>query len=249
MRTVKEREILKADSKKGLNDFMSRVTSEDNVSFDELCTLQNIAQRIKHYWIFKAETEAHSSFAIQDSRNENSNSLELALKDSSIDTGKTKHSVPLDTWPYQARNMLMFNPDGIDVALQDKMADAKKSTMQIVHNNTRFAPGFLEEQQKQAKLTDHIAQTKAMKRGNIGPDGKEIVPDNENDPNAKYSFLATPSPMPGHGKRNALFQYLHKQCLCYSMNYLFSNLIRKYCCDANIVAMKCVHFESVHFDQ
>ena len=208
MRTVKEREILKADSKKGLNDFMSRVTSEDNVSFEELCTLQNIAQRIKHYWIFKAETEAHSSLAIQDSRNENSNSLELALKDSSIDTGKTKHSVPLDTWPYQARNMLMFNPDGIDVALQDKMADAKKSTMQIVHNNTRFAPGFLEEQQKQAKLTDHIAQTKAMKRGNIGPDGKEIVPDNENDPNAKYSFLATPSPMPGHGKRNVLVQYL-----------------------------------------
>ena len=30
------------------------------------------------------------------------------------------------------------------------------------------------------------------------------------------------------------------------MNYLFfSKLSSKYCCDANIVAMKCVHFESV----
>ena len=42
---------------------------------------------------------------------------------------------------------------------------------------------------------------------------------------------------------------LHEQCLCYSMNYFFSNLSRKYCCDANIVAIKRVHFESNHFDQ
>ena len=27
------------------------------------------------------------------------------------------------------------------------------------------------------------------------------------------------------------------------MNYLFSNLSRKYCCDAIIVAIKCVHLE------
>ena len=43
--------------------------------------------------------------------------------------------------------------------------------------------------------------------------------------------------------------YFHKQSLCYSMKYLFSNLSRKYCCDANIVAIKCVPFESVDFDQ
>ena len=44
--------------------------------------------------------------------------------------------------------------------------------------------------------------------------------------------------------------YLHKQRLCYSMNSLFfSNLSRKFCCDANVVATKSVHFESVHFDQ
>ena len=40
---------------------------------------------------------------------------------------------------------------------------------------------------------------------------------------------------------------LHKQSLCYSTNSLFSNLICKFCCDANIVATKCVHFESVYF--
>ena len=35
--------------------------------------------------------------------------------------------------------------------------------------------------------------------------------------------------------------------LQYELSF-FYNLSRKYCCDANIVAMKCVHFES-HFDQ
>ena len=42
--------------------------------------------------------------------------------------------------------------------------------------------------------------------------------------------------------------YLHKQSLCHSINSLFSNPSRKYCCDANIFATKCVHFESFHFD-
>ena len=42
--------------------------------------------------------------------------------------------------------------------------------------------------------------------------------------------------------------FLRKQSLCYSMNSLFSNLSRKYYCDANIVATKGVNFESVHFD-
>ena len=192
---------LKPETKSSLDTFMSQVTSEDNVSFEELCTLQNIAQRIKHYWIFKAETEAHASLAIQNERNHSSNSQMLALKDSSVDTGKTKQSVPLDTWPYQARNMLMFNPDGIDLALQENVSDSSTNNkeMQIVHSNTRFEPGFLEEQQKLAKLSEHVAQTKLMKKGNIGADGKEIVAENNSDGLGKYSFLATPSPMPGQG--------------------------------------------------
>ena len=92
---------------------MAKVTSEDNVSFEEICTLQSIAERIKHSWIFAAEAEANSALAIQNERNVNSDSHSLALKDSSIDVGKSKKSIPLDTWPYQARNMLMFNPDGL----------------------------------------------------------------------------------------------------------------------------------------
>ena len=42
--------------------------------------------------------------------------------------------------------------------------------------------------------------------------------------------------------------FLHKHSLRFSVNFLFfSYLSRKCCCDA-IVATKCVHFESVHFD-
>ena len=42
---------------------------------------------------------------------------------------------------------------------------------------------------------------------------------------------------------------IHKHSLCYSMNYLFFQTKLQYCCDANIVAIKCVHFEKVHVDQ
>ena len=45
------------------------------------------------------------------------------------------------------------------------------------------------------------------------------------------------------------FFYLHKQSLCERMNSIFSNPSRNYCFDPNIVATKCVYFESVHFDQ
>ena len=37
-------------------------------------------------------------------------------------------------------------------------------------------------------------------------------------------------------------EFLHKLSLCDSMNSLFSIGSRKYCCDANIVASKCVNF-------
>ena len=44
--------------------------------------------------------------------------------------------------------------------------------------------------------------------------------------------------------RNLFMSFLHKQSLCYSMKSLFySNLSRKFCCDANIVAKKCLHFD------
>ena len=36
--------------------------------------------------------------------------------------------------------------------------------------------------------------------------------------------------------------YLQKQNLCYSLNSFFQQVV-------DIVANKCVHFESVHFDQ
>ena len=40
------------------------------------------------------------------------------------------------------------------------------------------------------------------------------------------------------------YVFLYKQRLCYSVVYLFFLIYV-----ANIVATKCVHFESVHFDQ
>ena len=42
--------------------------------------------------------------------------------------------------------------------------------------------------------------------------------------------------------------YTSKACVIVKI-LIFSNLSRKYCFDPNIVATKCVHNESVHFDQ
>ena len=42
---------------------------------------------------------------------------------------------------------------------------------------------------------------------------------------------------PCAGFSSAVMFSLHKQ------NSFFSNLSRKYCCDANIIATKCVHFD------
>ena len=85
------------------------------------------------------------------------------------------------------------------MALQEKVDAAKKAKMEIIHANTRFAPGFLEQQEKAVKLSEHVAQTKAMMKGIVGPDGKEIAPEAENRTIAGFSIVGTPSPMPGIG--------------------------------------------------
>ena len=85
------------------------------------------------------------------------------------------------------------------MALQEKVDAAKKAKMEIIHANTRFAPGFLEQQEKAVKLSEHVAQTKAMMKGIVGPDGKEIAPEAENRTIAGFSIVGTPSPVPGIG--------------------------------------------------
>ena len=67
---------------------------------------------------------------------------------------------------------------------------------EIVHRNTRFiiAP-FSSDKNKQSLSGAASAQTRVV-AGQIGPDGKEILP--AHSPRVGgYGFVATPSPAPG----------------------------------------------------
>jgi protein DGCR14 len=173
----------------GLNEFMRKTTSEDNMSFKELVQLQAMAQRIKSAWIYTAEEKAKERFAIQQERHK-------AIEDGLQDPPDPR---TLDTWPYVARNMLMFNPEGIDVALQDRVKDAKNRAMKIQHKNTRFQPGFLEQMKVTSRLNEYSTANKAVKRGKVGADGMDVVASEEQNKIGGYSILGTPSPMPGLG--------------------------------------------------
>jgi len=84
---------------------------------------------------------------------------------------------------------------GVDDTAEERIEKAN-SIREIVHKNTRFgAMPFNADKNKQSLSGAASAQARVI-AGQIGPDGKEILP--AQSPRVRgYGFVATPSPAPG----------------------------------------------------
>jgi protein DGCR14 len=71
-----------------------------------------------------------------------------------------------------------------------------KEPLQVVHKNTRFLQDPFSQVLSKSQLQQAAALNAQHKLGNVGPDGKELIPQESPRVNG-FGFVATPSPAPG----------------------------------------------------
>ncbi|KAM9194972.1 splicing factor ESS-2 homolog isoform 2-T2 [Dugong dugon] len=162
-----------------LDVFLSRYTSEDNASFQEIMEVAKEKSRARHAWLYQAEEEFEK-------RQEDSLTLPSA-EHQAIESSQAG----VETWKYKAKNSLMYYPEGVPDEEQ-----LFKKPRQVVHKNTRFLRDPFSQALSRSQLQQAAALNAQHKQGKVGPDGKELIPQ-ESPRVGGFGFVATPSPAPG----------------------------------------------------
>ncbi|XP_078082882.1 splicing factor ESS-2 homolog [Mustelus asterias] len=161
-----------------LDTFFGRSTSEDNASFKQIIEIAEERNKIKHAWMYEAEEESKL-------RREEMLALPSAQVHA-IETGKAG----VETWEYKAKNVLMYYPEGV------KDDELFKKPREVIHKNTRFQGDPFSRALSKSQLQQAAALNAQFKQGKVGPDGKELIPQESPKVNG-YGFVGTPSPAPG----------------------------------------------------
>uniref|UniRef100_A0ABK0L9G1 Ess-2 splicing factor homolog n=1 Tax=Rattus norvegicus TaxID=10116 RepID=A0ABK0L9G1_RAT len=162
-----------------LDVFLSRYTSEDNASFQEIMEVAKEKSHARHAWLYQAEEEFEKR---------QKDNLELpSAEHQAIESSQAG----VETWKYKAKNSLMYYPEGVPDEEQ-----LFKKPRQIVHKNTRFLRDPFSQALSRSQLQQAAALNAQHKQGKVGPDGKELIPQ-ESPRVGGFGFVATPSPAPG----------------------------------------------------
>ncbi|XP_043925717.1 splicing factor ESS-2 homolog [Protopterus annectens] len=162
-----------------LDTFLAKNTSEDNASFEQIMVVAEEKEKLRHTWLYEAEEEYQQR-----------NTESLALPSSevlAIESGKAG----VETWKYKAKNFLMYYPEGVP-----DNDNAHKNAREVVHKNSRFQGDPFSKALSKSQLQQAAALNAQFKQGKVGPDGKELIPQESPKVNG-YGFAVTPSPAPG----------------------------------------------------
>jgi len=173
---------------KGLDAYMLRHTSEDNASFEEIVEEGEKKRRIKWWWLHEAEAKAKEG------------AKDLALEWHKALEGGCSNLVNSDNRPnqielwsgYEARNKLMYIPEGEGSFPEDKPSKPRE----IIYTNTRLEVNPFDEGKQAVVMANKAAANAQTKTGKIDVEGREVAAEETPQVNG-YSFVATPSPMPG----------------------------------------------------
>ncbi|MCI4388434.1 hypothetical protein PGIGA_G00085960 [Pangasianodon gigas] len=161
-----------------LDHFLSKNTSEDNASFEQIMDLAQDKEKLKNAWLYEAENE------FKQRREEN-----LALPSSEIQALECVKA-GVETWEYTARNALMYYPEGV------KDDTVFKKPREVMYKNTRFDVDPFCKALNKSQIQQAAALNAQFKLGKVGPDGKELLPHESPKVNG-YGFEGAPSPAPG----------------------------------------------------
>ncbi|XP_030073550.1 splicing factor ESS-2 homolog [Microcaecilia unicolor] len=163
----------------GLDSFLAKHTSEDNASFEQIMEVAKEKERSRNLWLYEAE-EAYTQ------RHQQNLALPSA-EQQAIESGKAG----VETWEYKAKNSLMYYPAGVP-----DNDDIFKKPREVIHRNTHFQKDPFSQALSKSQLQQAAALNAQYKQGKVGPDGKELIPQESPKVNG-YGFVATPSPSPG----------------------------------------------------
>lgn len=182
-----------SDSKKEESDltldrFLSKNTSEDNASFEQIMDTSIQKHREKYQWLYEKEEE-------QKERKEKILALP-APEDGDQFKYEDRPSM-IETWNYTNKNVLMYYPDGVDASAQEKIEGKYTKRQEIQHVNSRFKRDPFPDECCDGKLAAAAASHLASKQGKIGVDG-QLQGASETPRVNGFGFVATPSPAPGN---------------------------------------------------
>ena len=191
----------------GLDQFMSKYTSEDNESFEKILQRTDEDHKKKYAWLYEAE-ERHAAITekilrLEKSRDAQVNPLAIESGETSNETNSSvaidlkdpidkSESVPLNMWKYKNKNHLMFYPEGLPT--DDDLLFKKPKV--INHSNTRLTVNPFNNDISKERMQQAVADNRNFISEKVGHDGKSIIPNQSPNVNG-YGFVATPSPMPG----------------------------------------------------
>ncbi|CAH2295511.1 Hypothetical predicted protein [Pelobates cultripes] len=177
--TFSEKTDEDGDELPGLDNFLAKHTSEDNASFEQIMEVAKEKERSRNAWLYEAEEEYK--------KRQQENLALPSMEKQAIECGKAG----LDTWEYKTHNSLMYYPAGVP----DNDAIFKKPR-EVLHRNTRFQKDPFSQALSKSQLQQAAALNAQYKQGKVGPDGKELIPQESPKVNG-FGFVATPSPVPG----------------------------------------------------
>jgi len=168
----------------GLDRFLAKNTSEDNVSFAEIMKEAEKKHRNKHAWLFEKE---------QQQLEEQKEFLALpSIEQQAIQST----SKDLQTWTYVPNNAVMYVPDSAPESAQERIERIAAKPREIKHKNTRFTVDPFNQEKSKETISQAASSQALLMQGKIGADGKEILP-SQSPQVGGYGFVATPSPAPG----------------------------------------------------
>nr|AAI39682.1 Zgc:162979 protein [Danio rerio] len=161
-----------------LDRFLSKNTSEDNASFEQIMELAEDKDKRRHAWLYEAENEYKE-------RHEQNLALPSSEKQALECT-----KAGLETWQYKAKNSLMYYPEG------EKDDTLFKKPREVLYKNTRFEDDPFCKALNKSQIQQAAALNAQFKQGKVGPDGKELLPHESPKVNG-YGYEGAPSPAPG----------------------------------------------------
>jgi protein DGCR14 len=204
-----------------IDKFLSKYTSEDNASFEELTALNAKRERIRLAWMYKAEEE-HNRLRVTQSEALRPADEQLALPSTQ------PRPCDLDNWTYKARlvstgllvlpaqilsdqhlhiciddlvismfcfrNSVLFDPTDAVLTVEEHIQRQKMNQRVINRDATRFTQNPFQESLKQTTMNKAALLHAASMKGNIDVSG-EVA--GFRHPGQLFSFVATPSPAPG----------------------------------------------------
>jgi len=171
-----------------LDRFLSKNTSEDNASFEQIMDTGIQKHREKYQWLFDKEKE-------QLERKEKI--LALPASEEGDQFKYEDRPSMIETWNYTNKNVLMYYPDGVEASAQEKIEGKYRKRQEIRHENSRFNKDPFPDESCDGKLAAAAATRLAAKQGKIGVDG-HVQGASETPKVNGYGFVATPSPAPGN---------------------------------------------------